>query len=51
VDVVSGRVEVDLGYGQDKLIYEAVVKRGDVDNITTLRRIWITDWGYEGQMG
>jgi hypothetical protein len=42
VDSVKGKVEVTLANG-DKLTYEAVIKRGVVDDITALRNIWITD--------
>jgi hypothetical protein len=41
---VSGRVEVDLSpIGEPARTYEAIVTRGEVDDITALRRIWITD--------
>lgn len=45
VDTVRGRVEVEITlYGQiTKLTYEAVIVRGIVDDITALRKIWITD--------
>ncbi|MDR0612325.1 MAG: cadherin-like beta sandwich domain-containing protein [Dysgonamonadaceae bacterium] len=44
LDVVSGKVEVDLSFiGEDKKTYSATVTRGEVDNITALRGIWVTD--------
>jgi hypothetical protein len=44
MDSIKGRVEVDLtALGEGIRIYEAVIKRGDADDITALRWIRITD--------
>jgi hypothetical protein len=43
VDSVRGKVEVTFPDGVTKQTYEAVVRRGVVDDITALRNIWITD--------
>ena len=41
---VSGRVEVDLSaISQGKKMYTATVTRGEMDDITALRGIWVTD--------